>query len=237
MRAVIETQTGDQAPKLPDDSGMGRGTTNTNAALRRILKTVSLDFLQGEGRPLTLARKHYTLLAPFFHKWQQSDKIPSTMGDIFSHLDPATGAARMVDVSAKAETHRTARAAGSVTMNADLRRLVADKALPKGDVFTVARIAGIQAAKRTGDWIPMCHPLPLTNIQVDLILTETGVDIEAISSCVGRTGVEMEALVAVSAAALTIYDMCKSVDKSMVIGDIRLLEKTGGKSGEWKAGE
>lgn len=157
------------------------------------------------------------------------------MSETFSHLDES-GSAKMVDVSAKAETTRTARAEGFVAMNADTRRLVAEKAMPKGDVFTVARIAGIGAAKRTGEWIPLCHPLPLSGVHVDLTLTETGVHIEATATCVGRTGVEMEALVAVSAAALTVYDMCKSVDKGMVIGPTRLLEKTGGKSGEWKAG-
>ncbi len=156
------------------------------------------------------------------------------MSETFSHLN-SSGNARMVDVSAKGETSRSARAEGFVAMNVATRRLVADKAIPKGDVFTVARVAGIQAAKRTGEWIPLCHPLPLSGVHVDLTLTETGVHITATATCVGRTGVEMEALVAVSAAALTVYDMCKSVDKGMVIGAVRLLEKTGGKSGDWKA--
>ena len=152
----------------------------------------------------------------------------------FSHLDES-GAARMVDVSPKSEDTRTARAEATVQMNAETRRLIAEKALPKGDVFTVARIAGIMAAKRTADLIPMCHPLPLSGVQVDLTLTETGVQIAASASCVGRTGVEMEALTAATVAALTVYDMCKSADKGMVIGAVRLLEKTGGKSGDYHA--
>ncbi|MBC8142701.1 MAG: cyclic pyranopterin monophosphate synthase MoaC [Armatimonadetes bacterium] len=152
----------------------------------------------------------------------------------FSHLDE-TGAARMVDVREKPETVRTARAEATVSMNAETRRLIAEEALPKGDVFTVARVAGILAAKRTGELIPMCHPLPLSGVSVDLTLTETGVQITASASCVGRTGVEMEALTAATIAALTVYDMCKSADKGMVIGAVRLLEKTGGKSGDYHA--
>ena len=148
------------------------------------------------------------------------------MAKNFSHLDD-TGAARMVDVSQKTETMRTARAEASVSMNAETRRLVAEKALPKGDVFTVARVAGIMAAKRTGELIPMCHPLPLSGVQVDLTLTETGVQITASASCVGRTGVEMEALTAATVAALTVYDMCKSADKGMVIGAVRAVRKNG----------
>ena len=136
----------------------------------------------------------------------------------------------MVDVSAKQETRRMARAAGRVRMNEATRQLVAERALPKGDVFTVARVAAVLAAKQTGALIPLCHPLPLTDIQVDLSLGEDGVEIQATASCIGRTGVEMEALTAVSVAALTVYDMCKSADKGMVIENIRLLEKTGGKS-------
>jgi cyclic pyranopterin phosphate synthase len=149
-----------------------------------------------------------------------------------SHLDE-TGAARMVDVSDKPETKRTATAAGHVAMGEETRRLVAEKALPKGDVFTVARVAGILAAKRTGEMIPLCHPLPLTDIQVELALDGAGVAITATASCFGRTGVEMEALTAVTAAALTVYDMCKAADKRMVIGGVRLVSKTGGRSGDF----
>ncbi len=141
----------------------------------------------------------------------------------------------MVDVSQKTPSHRTATATGTVRLSEALRQLVEEKALPKGDVFTVAKVAGILAAKRCGELIPLCHPLPLTDIQVELELTETGVEIRATASCVGPTGVEMEALTAVSVAALTVYDMCKSADKGMVIEDVRLLTKTGGKSGAWHA--
>jgi len=157
------------------------------------------------------------------------DNAPSP----FSHLDDA-GAARMVDVSDKFETRRTARAAGHVRMAAMTRDQIAARALPKGDVFTVARVAGVLAAKRTADLIPLCHPLPLTDVQVDLRLDETGVALEAVATCVGRTGVEMEALAAVTVAALTVYDMCKSADKGMVIENVRLLEKTGGRGGPYQ---
>lgn len=153
------------------------------------------------------------------------------MGEL-SHLD-AEGGARMVDVSGKPETLRSATAVGRVCMSAETRRLVAEKALPKGDVFTVARVAGVLAAKRTGELIPLCHPLPLTDIQVDLSLNNEGIAITATASCVGRTGVEMEALTAVSVAALTIYDMCKSADKRLRIEEVRLARKTGGKSGDF----
>ena len=152
----------------------------------------------------------------------------------FSHLG-ADGTAKMVDVSAKAETHRTATATGHVRMSAALREKVAQKALPKGDVFTVAKIAGVLAAKKCGELIPLCHPLPLTDIQIELSLTDSGVTITATAACVGRTGIEMEALTAVSVAALTVYDMCKAVDKAMVIEGVRLLTKTGGKSGDFHA--
>ncbi|MDX1935167.1 MAG: cyclic pyranopterin monophosphate synthase MoaC [Capsulimonadales bacterium] len=150
-----------------------------------------------------------------------------------THLSDA-GEARMVDVSDKPETKRTAVAAGFVRMNAETRRLVAEKALPKGDVLTVARVAGILAAKRVGELIPMCHPLPLTEVRVDFRLTDDGIALSASASCVGRTGVEMEALTAVTVAALTVYDMCKSADKRMVIEDVHLVSKTGGKSGTFR---
>jgi cyclic pyranopterin phosphate synthase len=154
-----------------------------------------------------------------------------------SHLDDG-GGARMVDVSAKPETHRSATAAGRVRMSPETCRLVAERALPKGDVFTVARVAAVLAAKRTGSLVPLCHPLPLTDVQVDLTLQDDGVNITATASCIGRTGVEMEALTAVTVAALTIYDMCKSADKRMVIEDIHLVAKSGGRSGDfrWEAG-
>jgi cyclic pyranopterin phosphate synthase len=150
-----------------------------------------------------------------------------------SHLDDS-GGARMVDVSDKSETKRTAIATGHVRIAPETCRLVAERALPKGDVFTVARVAAVLAAKRTGDLIPLCHPLPLTDVQVELALDDDGVTITATASCVGRTGVEMEALTAVTVAALTIYDMCKSADKRMVIEGIHLVAKTGGRSGNFR---
>lgn len=144
------------------------------------------------------------------------------------------GRARMVDVSDKAVTARVAIAEGTVTMARETLQRIRDRAVAKGDVLAVAQIAGIQAAKKTSDWIPMCHPLPLTG--VDIRFTDNGVDTLRITAEVkttGKTGVEMEALTAVSAAALTVYDMCKALQKDIVIGPIQLLIKTGGKSGDY----
>ena len=152
-----------------------------------------------------------------------------------SHLD-ASGAARMVDVSDKADTAREAIAEGYVVMLPATLALIQQGGLPKGDVIAVARIAGIMAAKRTSDLIPMCHPLPVTGVTVDL--EPEGTDrlrIRAKVKTTGKTGVEMEALTSVTVAALTVYDMCKAVDKGMRIEGVRLLEKRGGKSGEWRA--
>ena len=153
-----------------------------------------------------------------------------------THLD-AKGRASMVDVSDKAETERAATAKGSVLMRPETLALVADGAVKKGDVLAVARLAGIMAAKRTAELIPLCHPLALSHIAVSLSLDRkrSAVDIEATCKLRGRTGVEMEALAAVSVAALTVYDMCKAVDRGMRITDIRLARKTGGKSGSFKA--
>ena len=152
-----------------------------------------------------------------------------------THLD-ADGAARMVDVSAKADTAREAEAEGRVVMQPETLALIQSGGLPKGDVIAVARIAGIMATKRTSDLVPMCHPLPVTGAVVEL--APEGVDSLRITARVkttGKTGVEMEALTAVSVAALTVYDMCKAVDRGMRIEGIRLLEKLGGKSGHWRA--
>ncbi|MGQ9426100.1 cyclic pyranopterin monophosphate synthase MoaC [Gilvimarinus sp. F26214L] len=153
-----------------------------------------------------------------------------------THID-SQGNAQMVDVGAKDVTEREALAQARVQMQAQTLRLIIDGGHKKGDVLAVARIAGIQAAKKCADLIPLCHPLMLTSIKVDLQPdTETNsVLIEARCKLAGRTGVEMEALTAASVAALTVYDMCKAVDKGMVISDVRLLEKTGGKSGGWRA--
>jgi cyclic pyranopterin phosphate synthase len=153
-----------------------------------------------------------------------------------THLD-AKGRASMVDVSAKSETERTATARSSVLMRPETLALVADGALKKGDVLAVARLAGIMAAKRTAELVPLCHPLALSHIAVVLTLDRkrSAVNIEASCKLRGRTGVEMEALTAVSVAALTVYDMCKAVDRTMRITDIRLTRKTGGKSGSFEA--
>jgi cyclic pyranopterin monophosphate synthase len=153
-----------------------------------------------------------------------------------THFD-AQGKAAMVDVSAKAETERVATAKGSVIMQPETLALIAAGEMKKGDVLAVARLAGIMAAKRTPDLVPLCHPLALTAIAVDLAIDRirNAVDIEATCKLIGRTGVEMEALTAVSVAALTVYDMCKAVDRAMIITDIRLTHKRGGKSGRYEA--
>ncbi|HEX6118375.1 MAG TPA: cyclic pyranopterin monophosphate synthase MoaC [Dongiaceae bacterium] len=153
----------------------------------------------------------------------------------FTHFDKE-GKARMVDVSDKAETERTATAKGSVVMQPATLALIKDGGVKKGDVLSVARLAGIMGAKRTPDLVPLCHPLALTSVHVDLALDEArnAVDITATCKLSGKTGVEMEALTAVSVAALTVYDMCKAVDKGMQITDIRLTHKSGGKSGTFE---
>jgi cyclic pyranopterin phosphate synthase len=150
-----------------------------------------------------------------------------------SHVD-AQGRARMVDVSDKADTKREATAAGRITMRRETLALIQSGGVPKGDVLAVAQIAGVMAAKRTHDLIPMCHPLALTGIDVTLTPNEARscVDIEATVRTTGKTGVEMEALTSVTVAALTVYDMCKAVDRAMKIEQVRLRRKTGGKSGE-----
>lgn len=152
--------------------------------------------------------------------------------DEFTHLDPM-GRARMVDVTPKEPTHRRAIARGRVTMTTETASAVARGAISKGDVLSVARVAGIQAAKRTSDLVPLCHPLLIGAVNVNFEIGESHIDVEASVETVGRTGVEMEALTACSVAALTIYDMCKSLDKGMVIDSIALWEKTGGKSGTY----
>jgi cyclic pyranopterin phosphate synthase len=157
------------------------------------------------------------------------------MSDPLTHFDPA-GQAHMVDVADKAETRRIAVAAGRISMAPATFDLVASGTSKKGDVLGVARIAAIQGAKRTTDLIPLCHPIPLTRVAVEFELDRQNstVACTATAETVGRTGVEMEALTAVSVALLTIYDMCKAADRAMVLGDIRLLEKQGGRSGHWR---
>ena len=151
-----------------------------------------------------------------------------------THVDKE-GRARMVDVSAKLETRRQARAEAFVEMSAATVSLLKKNRLPKGNPLETDRIAGIQAAKKTSELIPLCHPLPLTHIDVLIEIKRTGARIEATASTKAETGVEMEALTAAAVAALTLYDMCKAVEKGITIGPIRLLEKIGGKGGHWKA--
>ena len=151
-----------------------------------------------------------------------------------THLD-AAGNARMVDVGAKPETARSATASGRIAMSPGALAAIREGTTPKGDVLAAARIAGIMAAKKTAELIPLCHPLALTSVTLDFGFVDEGVEATATVSLTGRTGVEMEAMTACCVALLTIYDMAKALDKAMVIGEIRLLAKTGGKSGEWRA--
>ncbi len=156
--------------------------------------------------------------------------------DSLTHID-AQGNAQMVDVTAKAVTEREARAQALITMKPETLSMIVNGEHKKGDVLAVARIAGIQAAKKCSDLIPLCHPLMLTSVKIELTpdADNNAVRIEARCKLAGQTGVEMEALTAASVAALTIYDMCKAVDKGMVIGEVKLLEKLGGRSGHWQA--
>jgi len=168
-------------------------------------------------------------------KFQPPSASASPGGGALSHFDARTGRARMVDVGGKAVTERIATARGIVRVSPELVTVLKAGTLEKGDAFTVAKAAGILAAKQTGTLIPMCHPLPLNVVELELELDEAAgeVRIEATAKTEARTGVEMEALMAVSMAALTFYDMCKAVDKGMVIDRIHLAKKTGGKSGTY----
>jgi len=149
-----------------------------------------------------------------------------------SHIN-AAGQATMVDVGAKTATHREAVARGFIALQKETLQMLQQNALPKGNAIETARLAGIMAAKRTGELIPLCHPLGLDFVDVQIATQENGLAIEATAHCHGQTGVEMEALTAVGVAALTLYDMCKAVDKMMVIGEIRLVKKSGGRSGDF----
>lgn len=159
--------------------------------------------------------------------------IPETHAYL-THLDE-TGHAHMVDVADKAVTHRIATASALIEMQPETLAMITEGRAKKGDVFAVARIAGIQGAKRTADIIPLCHPIPITHVSVELEpLTELpGVRVTAVCETDGKTGIEMEALTAAATAALTLYDMCKAVDRGMVIREVKLLEKAGGRSGHW----
>lgn len=154
------------------------------------------------------------------------------MSDL-THLD-GRGAAHMVDVGAKEDTAREAIATGRIDMTREAARAIRDGVAKKGDVLAVARVAGIMASKRTSDLIPLCHPIAITRVAIDLTPDDNGVTVTATCATTGKTGVEMEAMTAVSVALLTIYDMGKAIDKAMVIGAIRLISKTGGKSGDWQ---
>ena len=155
------------------------------------------------------------------------------MADRLSHIDER-GAARMVDVSAKDVTVRTARASGRVLVSPEVIELLRGEGVPKGDVLAIARIAGIQGTKRTPDLVPLCHPIAVHGVDVDVSVGDDAVEIAATVRTADRTGVEMEALTAVSVAALTVVDMVKAVDKAATITDIRVDEKTGGRSGTWR---
>lgn len=149
-----------------------------------------------------------------------------------THIDDS-GAARMVDVGGKADTEREAIATGRISMSVEAARAIAEGSVKKGDVLAVARVAGIMAAKKTSDLIPLCHPLPLSRVEIDLAPDDGGITVTAVCACTGKTGVEMEALTAASVALLTIYDMAKAIDKGMTIDTVRLVRKSGGKSGDW----
>ncbi len=161
---------------------------------------------------------------------------PPSSPTVLTHFD-AQGEAHMVDVSAKAETHRVARATGVIRMQPATLALVLSGQAKKGDVIAVARIAAIQGAKRTADLVPLCHPLPITRVAVDFEIdaARSEVRCSAQVETLGRTGVEMEALTAVQVGLLTVYDMCKAADRGMVMGEIRVLQKSGGQSGDWVA--
>ncbi|WP_114560400.1 cyclic pyranopterin monophosphate synthase MoaC [Desertihabitans aurantiacus] len=161
---------------------------------------------------------------------------PGEASGAFPHLDDR-GRALMVDVSAKDVTARSATAAGTVLLSAACVAALRDDTVPKGDALAVARIAGIQAAKKTPDLVPLCHPLPISGVSVELAVRDHGVDIEAQVRTTGRTGVEMEALTAVSVAALALVDMIKAVDREARVTDVRVLAKSGGRSGAWTRGD
>jgi cyclic pyranopterin phosphate synthase len=156
------------------------------------------------------------------------------MNKVLTHIDDE-GTARMVDVGAKAETQRLAVASGRIRMSAEALDAIRVGNAPKGDVLGTARIAGIMGAKRTGDLIPMCHPLAIDAVNVDFTFEDDAVRATATASLTGKTGIEMEAITCVTIALVTIYDMAKALDKAMVIEDVRLIEKRGGKSGHWRA--
>jgi indole-3-glycerol phosphate synthase len=217
------------APAVPRDRiVVAESGISTPEHLARLGKAGAHAFLVGEAlmreRDVAAATRHLLGLAELSHL------------DAFSHLD-AQGRARMVDISGKAETERVAVAGARVTMQRQTLARIASGDVAKGDVLAVARLAGIMAAKRTSELIPLCHPLALSSVAVDLVCVPERACVEITATCrlVGRTGVEMEALTAAGVAALTVYDMVKSVDRGIVVTDLRLLKKSGGKSGDYEA--
>lgn len=203
-------------------------------------RTIDLSTIILVSRPKRRAVDSLTIgmCRPIFHlfprtKFELPQKEENVSPPEFTHFDEQ-GGGRMVDVGAKEITARRARAGGQVSMRPETLQMILDRKVAKGDVFEVARLAGIMASKRTSELIPLCHPLGLDSVEVKLSAADAcTVKIEATVSVHARTGVEMEALTSVSVAALTLYDMCKGVDRGMVIGPIALLEKTGGKSGTY----
>jgi cyclic pyranopterin phosphate synthase len=188
------------------------------------------------GAGSQVALRDYHAAQTFRDCFAPMNAAPPPAASPLTHFD-AQGQAHMVDVSAKDETHRVARASGVIRMQPATLALIAAGHAKKGDVIGVARIAAIQAAKRTSELIPLCHPLPITRVTVDfeLLAPANSVRCTAQVETRGRTGVEMEALTAVQIGLLTVYDMCKAADRGMVMGEIRVLEKHGGKSGDWSA--
>jgi cyclic pyranopterin phosphate synthase len=231
--------------KLGELCGMLRGMLNGSrpggrpeSACAKLIIEVQAKFLR--------TRLHSDAFVCIRHAWAMTIAIiPAMTASIkpaadstspLTHFD-AEGQAHMVDVGAKASTHRVAVAGGRIRMLASTLDLIRSGTAKKGDVLGIARVAGIMASKKTSELIPLCHPIALTRVALEFSIDESlpGVTCEATAECQGQTGVEMEALTALQVALLTIYDMCKAVDRGMVIEDVRLLEKRGGKSGEWRA--
>lgn len=220
---------------------LSRRIYNVMVMMRR--KFSSSDFSQDENSSLKYWESEYNAKRndseedkdPYYAMYEKNAAAADAAATL-SHVD-SNGKAKMVDVSGKSETTRAAVAGARVRLGRTAFDLVRTNAVAKGDVLTVSQLAGIMGAKRTSDLIPLCHPLPLSSVDVRLRLedADASISIECEAKCVGRTGVEMEAMVGASVAALTVYDMCKAVDKGIVIEEVRLLKKTGGKSGEYVA--
>jgi len=217
--------------------GLARASVKASRVETRkpIQMVQSADFIPDTMRRLSaLLQGPNALKRPKRLAFRASRCLACVMTNRPTHLDE-TGAAHMVDVGAKPVTQRRAVAGGRITMSAGALEAIRNGNAPKGDVLSTARIAGIMAAKRTAELIPLCHPLALTKVGVDFEWEDNGISVIAVAQTSGPTGVEMEALTAASVALLTLYDMAKALDRAMVLGDIRLLEKSGGRSGDWCA--